>query len=703
MTNLTDNSWSFLDNLSNDEQMLLHEATKLYAEDLGLSKREILTCNINNVKELLCEKASLDGASYETFLSSIMEGLGLDTKGDVIQNEDAIFLEMLVYVIDQCNEEQLKKYAKSHNYLYQGKDKLKEAVRLRAKALPIFDMEIPATILAPIAKSSASPSTIPFLAISAMYGPIIAISALLAAKGVSHVFTNLTGGNKKGLILHFCYLISAIISISRASRTKFTSEDQVLEYIDGIIRNNTRWEDSKKTALSIFADFCLSEGSNDFEECTSLVQEVLGEDWHIIPQKILRSLDDYRDIIVDKLMRRLNDVDKYAEQLYDVEEFCKGKERVLFAEFKFPITPIDIRYCYEISDEKNNPVIYCSIGLYQAYKRVDLEFYDGTQKSGFDGVCCFDFQEKYREEITDIIRKMSEDSKDKVKYYKIESSTLNSFTAEALKSGINQEEIEEYFQFILHGNLDEVESFSEAVKRLIKEEENNIFTAVFKPIFALRHENELLKKKEKLLKNMLHLTKHDLAPVLGNLKVYVDKKHRYKIDSISTAIEDIVFCADTNEEEIDIVPVVNNFIEKSKKSINRKCSIVWEEAPVSPINIIANTSAVDRILNNILENAERHGFSIERPTSMNKIRISHKLEDKKFRLSIANNGKPFSGDTIDVFRKGCTYGITGHNGDGLYFVNELMTLMGGSAKFLSHPNNEFSVELELTFKTQEKL
>lgn len=700
MTNLTDNSWSFLDNLSNDEQMLLHEATKPYAEDLGLSKREILTCNINNVKELLCEKASLDGASYETFLSSIMEGLGLDTKGDVIQNEDAIFLEMLVYVIDQCNEEQLKKYAKSNNFVYQGKDKLKEAVRLRAKASPSFNMEIPATILAPIAKSSAYLSTIPFLAISAIFVPAVAVSALLTAKAAFHFYPNLTGANKKKLILHFSYLISAIISISRASRTKFTSEDQVLEYIDGIIRNNTRWEDSKKTALSILADFCLKAGCEENEEVLSNLVEILGEDWHIIPQKILVSLDEYRDAIICSLMKKINEIDDYQEKLFDVGDFCNGKERVLFAEFKFPITPVDTRYCYGRSGEQEDPIIWCSIELYLIYKGVlsVIEFWNESQKDGFDGVCCFHFEDEneyYREEIREIIKQIPTNN---IFYYQVDVADLAKIGIGLIQKDI-QEDLQEYKQFITELFKTDTAEIEEFIK--ILEKVNPGFGNFIKVFLPIRYEIERQKKQLDHLSHIIHITKHDTAPALDHLKRIFLRNIEYnkdevlkEVEDMSESIRDLVEVVDyINSESADLHEIVEGII---KKNNDRPYKIEFERHP-QQCRVYGDTISIKKIINNVLSNAERHGFN-GRDEILNKIKIDIKSIGQYIKLSISNNGHPFKGDENEVFKEGVAFGKTANTGEGLYRVYNLMQQMYGYPEFKSTPNMEYSVEVILNFK-----
>lgn len=113
---------------------------------------------------------------------------------------------------------------------------------------------------------------------------------------------------------------------------------------------------------------------------------------------------------------------------------------------------------------------------------------------------------------------------------------------------------------------------------------------------------------------------------------------------------------------------------------------------------------LERIFNNIVANAQAHGFTSE--SSNNEIRFDWKSEDGGIVITIANNGCPLkdgvSGE--DVLMSGFTTALnenasdgTLHSGQGGFEIKSLMEGLG-TVEVISQPNAEFPVIYKLTFE-----
>ncbi|MBD5238705.1 MAG: N-6 DNA methylase [Bacteroidales bacterium] len=113
---------------------------------------------------------------------------------------------------------------------------------------------------------------------------------------------------------------------------------------------------------------------------------------------------------------------------------------------------------------------------------------------------------------------------------------------------------------------------------------------------------------------------------------------------------------------------------------------------------------LERIFNNIVANAEAHGFTAD--SSNNEIRFDWKSEDGGIVITIANNGCPLkegvSGD--DVLMSGFTTVLnenasdgTLHSGQGGFEIKSLMDGLG-KVEVISQPDAEFPVIYKLTFE-----
>jgi type I restriction enzyme M protein len=113
----------------------------------------------------------------------------------------------------------------------------------------------------------------------------------------------------------------------------------------------------------------------------------------------------------------------------------------------------------------------------------------------------------------------------------------------------------------------------------------------------------------------------------------------------------------------------------------------FNKSKQSTIYIQANEYLLDMIFDNILNNAERHGFKgIQDVNNKVAIYAAYTYFDDnvspKLSIRISNNGAPFplKFDSKQLFRKGEPAGETGNTGIGGYQVKEIVHYFGGQVK-----------------------
>ncbi len=117
--------------------------------------------------------------------------------------------------------------------------------------------------------------------------------------------------------------------------------------------------------------------------------------------------------------------------------------------------------------------------------------------------------------------------------------------------------------------------------------------------------------------------------------------------------------------------------------------------------IVFPKKALTRVFDDIIKNAVEYGFT-DSSRKDYKVLISQELVDIDcWEIRIANNGEP-APDSLDpkkVFNLGYTTRFgKGHSGTGAYEVKQLMEMYGGEVKFISTPDEEYTVTYVLTFK-----
>lgn len=126
-------------------------------------------------------------------------------------------------------------------------------------------------------------------------------------------------------------------------------------------------------------------------------------------------------------------------------------------------------------------------------------------------------------------------------------------------------------------------------------------------------------------------------------------------------------------------------------------SFVDNDKKFAPITAISE-SDLKEVFNNIIKNAENHGFVDETKKSyIISISLSFDISKNLLKIDIANNGKPMP-KGMDEFRyslKNEKAGITGNEGLGGFRINQIIEHFGGELKLNTNEQDEFPVIITL--------
>ena len=187
------------------------------------------------------------------------------------------------------------------------------------------------------------------------------------------------------------------------------------------------------------------------------------------------------------------------------------------------------------------------------------------------------------------------------------------------------------------------------------------------------------------------------------------------LTSINKAVNkagDKIDLLDLNIESFDLLEFIKDYTDSLKIRANNLFDVELDldksaiiEYGISAINISGDKDIIRKMLDNIIENAEKHAFtnSIENGNKI-QIELIYDFEDFSVQIDISNTGKPLPKDiTFDALvRKGSTSGENSGNGFGLWYVNEVMKIHNGKFSFTDENGpegikSEYVTTMELTF------
>ena len=272
---------------------------------------------------------------------------------------------------------------------------------------------------------------------------------------------------------------------------------------------------------------------------------------------------------------------------------------------------------------------------------------------------------------------------------------------------------------------------------------------------ALLSSQETLKQEAEYYKKSIRLRKHALSQSFSAMKAMFSvlndcrKNHNGVLsdkDKISPFDEKTVqdafdFLADRFEsmgfrldhiadidysfstpEWIDPEKFIENYVEKNKQGwINFKSQYSWEKGQNLAKEDLKDPStrkvlikrgeslhsfyfshdALERVMNNIISNAQAHGFT-DKNRNDYILRFSWHLEDTSLIIEIENNGTPIPSDrnTSSLLEYGVSTALNkdGHNGIGCNEIDNIMHKYDGNVKIVSSPNEVYTVKYVLTFE-----
>ena len=247
-------------------------------------------------------------------------------------------------------------------------------------------------------------------------------------------------------------------------------------------------------------------------------------------------------------------------------------------------------------------------------------------------------------------------------------------------------------------------------------------------------ENYIKKENEKF-RQILNIKTHRIRPFLSGLADNVDlligefqEKGVVKYDEIivnAYTIKDLL--ENMKECLIDVKSVfkeltddlnigkkeifeIKDFIEKYsfnhktkkvsfeiKKEFDHKSFLLKSNEKIST-NISFNRDNLKEIIDLVIENAERHGFSKkQKSTNEIVIRVAYPPDSGYILLSIKNNGQPMRIDFTEehFFANGIFSGETGNTGIGGFRIKEIIEKLGGKVHLINNPQSEYPVEIQI--------
>lgn len=264
-----------------------------------------------------------------------------------------------------------------------------------------------------------------------------------------------------------------------------------------------------------------------------------------------------------------------------------------------------------------------------------------------------------------------------------------------------------------------------------------------------------LKKNHEDYKKAVRMRKHALTQSLSSLKAQFRSLNAFRLrnggkiadddtisritgktvkeafEFLSSRIDDMMpvmeHIADVeydfgNEDFIDPEQFIEDYIAKHQKGWSKfKPIVTWEKDdnkathdyynPFSKVTFIKKgeplnqlmfpQKALTLVLNNIISNAESHGFTDDTRKDY-KVRFSWWTDYMVMAIEVENNGTPIppDRDTSSLLEYGVSSKLhqDGHNGIGCNEIDDIMRRYDGKVEIESTPNDEFTVKYILTFK-----
>lgn len=167
-------------------------------------------------------------------------------------------------------------------------------------------------------------------------------------------------------------------------------------------------------------------------------------------------------------------------------------------------------------------------------------------------------------------------------------------------------------------------------------------------------------------------------------------------DILATVKEVMSFNLDESDfVKTDLLTFIDNYISAKKVEINNVFSI---EVRGTHIDIFLHTESMQHVLDQLIANAEKHGFKDKSKNYKIEFRIKYDSERQISILEYSNDGEPFSltqKDYVNFITK--SKDSTG-SGIGGYYVNRIIRSHGGAIIIEEGLKKGFRMQIELPIK-----
>ena len=260
-----------------------------------------------------------------------------------------------------------------------------------------------------------------------------------------------------------------------------------------------------------------------------------------------------------------------------------------------------------------------------------------------------------------------------------------------------------------------VEKQKRDVKSYIKHELNKQTGGVAK--LRKLHKEDLNNKQHKFaapLRQAKSIVKHLIAAVSQQDRAlrendYVVEGHpatvgaslqslKHALEDIGLFVENIAADVEFNKSEtISINPLLEQLVDEV--AIGKSFKITYDDRDIKGVDVKIDFSREDfknNVFLNIIENAEKHGFTQNNKEYEVLIRASYDNDSKKLHLWFENNGMPLLDGVKEKFRlRGYHAGKTGNMGIGGNEITETVEHFGGKVEIHDVPSAKYPVKIEL--------
>jgi signal transduction histidine kinase len=231
-------------------------------------------------------------------------------------------------------------------------------------------------------------------------------------------------------------------------------------------------------------------------------------------------------------------------------------------------------------------------------------------------------------------------------------------------------------RIILPGD-DEAARLAEALNRLAEE---------------VQREREASAATEEARRRILANISHDLRTPITSIAGYVDalqrglgdEPERYvaviaeKADELAQLTDDLFYAARLDAGDLRLTPATLDLAEAVRRSVlgfepllTAKGARIEVDIPEERCAVVADASAVSRILGNLISNGVRHGVG------MTTFSVTMRDGGDAWLVTASNDGASLSADPEQLFQRGVT-GSSGNAGLGLSIARELAEAMGAA-------------------------